>query len=107
MDYGYGMAAACWLPFAITQTTTAGRRAMHVPVDALPAPPRPRRVAALDHKVADDSMEQGAVVVATPGQLREVVARPRCMGGVQLQLHAPHAGLERDVLRLGRHHDRR
>lgn len=46
-----------------------------IAVDAGPATARPRRVTTLDHKVLDDAMEDGIVVVATRGECRKVLAR--------------------------------
>lgn len=46
-----------------------------VPVDTRPSAPRPRRVARLDHKVWDDSVEDDAVVVVSLRQRRKVLAR--------------------------------
>jgi len=50
-----------------------------VAVDAAAAPARARRVAALDHEVLDDAVEDDAVVVAAAGERLKVLA---CLGRV-------------------------
>lgn len=55
-----------------------------VAVDAAAAAAGAGRVAALDHEVLDDAVEDGAVVVAALGKLRKVLARLGRMLAVQL-----------------------
>lgn len=58
-------------------------------VNAAPAAAGPRRVAALDHKVLDDAVEDGVVVVAALCEGGEVLAR---LGRVLVvQLHEDRA----------------
>jgi hypothetical protein len=55
-----------------------------VPVDAAASPPRAGWIAALDHKVLDDAVEDGAVVVAARGEGGKVLAGLGGVVGVQL-----------------------
>lgn len=53
-------------------------------IDGGAAAPGAGRIAALDHEIADDAMEDGVVVVATSNQLGEIAARVRRVLPVQL-----------------------
>lgn len=53
-------------------------------IDAAAAAARTRRVAALDHEVGNDAVEDGPVVVAARGERRKVLARLGRVLGVQL-----------------------
>ncbi|GMF28108.1 unnamed protein product [Phytophthora lilii] len=55
-----------------------------LPVDGLSAASCARGVSALDHKVPDDAVEDGVVVVAATRQLRDVPAGARRVLRVQL-----------------------
>lgn len=54
-----------------------------VAIDGGAAAPRARGVAALDHEVGDDAVEDGVVVVAAAGELGEVLAGFGGVGGVE------------------------
>mmetsp|Transcript_5144 Transcript_5144/g.20534 ORF Transcript_5144/g.20534 Transcript_5144/m.20534 type:complete len:214 (+) Transcript_5144:404-1045(+) len=70
------------------------------PKDALASSTRASGVAALYHEVLDDSVEDCAVVVASPAELGEVVAAARSMVVVQLHHEVAGAGLQQHV-RIG------
>lgn len=56
-----------------------------VTVDGGAASPGAGRIAALDHEVGNDAVEDGAVVVAAADERREVVARLGRVGRVELE----------------------
>ena len=62
-------------------------------IDAAAAAARARRVAALDHEVGNDAVEDGAVVVAARGERREVLARLGRVLRVQLDDNGALGGL--------------
>ena len=53
-------------------------------VNGFPAPPRPRRISALHHKIAYYTVENSAVEVARVRQCGHVITGPRCVLVVQL-----------------------
>lgn len=57
-----------------------------LPVDGLSAAASARGVSSLDHKVLDDAVEDGVVVVAATRQLRDVPAGPGRV--LRVQLHS-------------------
>lgn len=67
-------------------------------VDAGAAPSRTGRIAALDHEVRDDAVEDGVVVVVARCQGAEVLAGFRCVGGIKLDDYGAHRRLDHDIL---------
>lgn len=64
----------------------------------------PSWIAALDHEVGDDAVEDGAIIVIARGESREVLAGLGCVGGVELDSDGAQRRLEHN---LGGHGGRR
>ena len=85
------------------------------PERALPASPRPRGIASLNHKIRDDAVKHRAVVVPSPRELKKVFTRLGRVLVIQLERHVSvrrvqdddggaHAFTGRPLRIITRHH---